>query len=147
MAQQILQTQLSQMLQEAARRAPIQQELASCAKHDHARADDGWERIIDRKLIEWGRDPSQLDEEGTVTPSKQTIQFAVAMAWWLRNEGLPAPTRVVPDAHGGIVFEIHQKNLHEMLRLSADFSLDYCVFENCRLVQRQKLASPFVPSE
>jgi hypothetical protein len=148
--EQILQTHWSPVLQKAqetAHAVPIRQERASAPAQKTAGTDEGWERMIDNKLIEWGRDPSQLDEEGTVSPSKQTIQFAIFFAGMLRNTGMPAPTRVVPDAHGGIVFEFHEKDLNVTFRLSADISLEYCAFENCRLVQRQKLASPFVPSE
>src|SRR5205085_2923059 len=97
---------------------------------------EGWDRIIDNKLIEWGRDPSQLDEEGTITPSKGTIQFAIAVARFLRNSGFSTPTRVVPDAHGGIVFEANDGNVFETIRLSENLSFDYCVFQDCRLVAR-----------
>ena len=52
--------------------------------------EENWKATIDQKLIEWGRDPTQLDDDGTITPSKQTIQFAIALAWMWRNMGLPA---------------------------------------------------------
>jgi hypothetical protein len=110
---------------------------------ESARADEEWKDLIDHKLIEWGRDPSVLDEEGTISPSQQTIQFAIALGWIWRNMGLPAPTRIVPDAHGAIVFEFHRKNVSETFRLTPDIGLEYCVFEGSRLVQRQFLASPF----
>ena len=111
---------------------------------ESARDEENWKAIIDHRLIEWGRDPSQLDDEGTITPSKQTIQFAIALAWMWRNMGLPAPNRVVPDSHGGIVFEFHQSNLREVFRLSQDISLEYSVFENSRIVTCQRFPSPFI---
>src|SRR5712692_733759 len=65
-----------------------------------AAAREKWQEFIDNQLIEWGRDPSQLDEEGTQTPSKETIQLAMDLAGNLRKRGLPAPTRILPDVHG-----------------------------------------------
>jgi hypothetical protein len=115
----------------------------SQAAQDSISTDENWKNLIDHKLIEWGRDLSLLDEEGTVSPSKQTIQFAIALAWMWHNMGLPAPTRIVPDAHGAIVFEFHQPNVSEVFRLAPDISLEYCVFETSRLVQHQIFPSPF----
>ncbi len=115
----------------------------SLASEEPVGTDENWKNLIDHKLIEWGRDPSLLDEEGTVSPSKQTIQFAIALAWMWHNMGLPAPTRIVPDAHGAIVFEFHQPDVSEVFRLAPDISLEYCVFETSHLVQRQVFPSPF----
>lgn len=50
-------------------------------------------------------------------------------------EDLPAPTRVVPDAEAGIVFELQRGDLFETVRLSADGSTEYCIFRNARLVE------------
>ncbi len=111
---------------------------------ESTRNEENWKATIDQKLIEWGRDPTQLDDDGTITPSKQTIQFAIALAWMWRNMGLPAPTRVVPDAHGGIVFEFQQPSIREVFRLSDDISLEYSVFEDSRIVLCQRFPSPFV---
>jgi hypothetical protein len=96
-----------------------------------------WQELIDHPLIDWVLDPSQLDEPGTVTPSKETIQRAIRLARILSNEALPAPVRIVPDAHGGIVFERRQKGLSESIRISADGSVEHCVFLNCRLARRE----------
>jgi hypothetical protein len=115
----------------------------SLAAPDSDGPGESWKNLIDHKLIEWGRDPSVLDEEGTISPSKQTIQFAIALAWMWHNMGLPAPTRIVPDAHGAIVFEFHQPNISEVFRLTPDISLEYCVFDSFHLVQRQVFPSPF----
>lgn len=140
--QQTPQARFSHALREWQESAHGRHEPEPRATQKTAGVDDDWGRIIDNKLIEWGRDPSRLDEEGTVAPTKQTIQFAIALASWLRNQGFPAPTRVVPDAHGGIVFEVQEQNLEETLRLSADLGLEYCAFDNGRLVHRQELPSP-----
>lgn len=101
-----------------------------------------WQQAIERTLAEWGRDPSQLDEEGTVTPSRETIQLAIDLAALMSKAVLPAPTRIVPDAEGGIVFERQEKGVFESIRISADGSIEHRVFENCRLVFREPW-SPF----
>lgn len=109
---------------------------------DYGRKDkacEKWQLLIDYQLIEWGRDPSQLEDEGIQPPSKSTIQLAIWLADRLSKLGLPAPTRIVPDAHGGIVFERRERNVFESIRLSADASAEYCVFENSRLIERQPL--------
>jgi len=82
---------------------PTDVDTESPVTRDYGR--DAWQNLIDYQLIEWGRDPSQLDDEGTETPSRETIQLAISLAEKLHQGGLAAPTRIVPDAHGGIVFE------------------------------------------
>lgn len=106
------------------------------AQKDKAR--ERWQALIDYQLIEWGRDPSQLENEEIQPPSKSTIQLAIRLADMLSKPGFPAPTRIVPDAHGGIVFERQGRNVFESIRLSADGTAEYCVFENSRLVERQR---------
>lgn len=97
-----------------------------------------WQQMIDRTLTEWARKPSQLDEPETVTPTKQTIQRAISLARALSREGLSAPTRIVPDAHGGIVFERRHEGLFESIRISADSGVEHRVFEDSRLVCREQ---------
>lgn len=101
------------------------------------RAPEKWQNMIDYQLIEWGRNPSQLEHEDIQPPSTDTILRAIRLANMLWKRGLPEPTRIVPDAHGGIVFERHEGNVFESIRLSADGSSEYCAFEGSRLVERQ----------
>jgi hypothetical protein len=97
---------------------------------------DKWQAMIDYRLIEWPWDQSQLDEDETPPATRDTIQLAIRLAERLRDNGSPAPTRIVPDAHGGIVFERTAGNLFESYRVSADGGVEYCGFDDCRLVQR-----------
>jgi hypothetical protein len=106
--------------------------------HESA-ARDKWQAMIDYRLIEWPWDQSQLDDDETPAASRETIQLAIRVAERLRDNGSPAPTRIVPDAHGGIVFERAAGNLFESYRISPDGSVEYCGFEDCRLVQRHWL--------
>ena len=93
--------------------------------------------LIETKLIEWGRDPSQLDEEGTTTPSVDTIQLAIETASRLSRDCDPAPTRVVPDVHGAIVFELQGRNTFESLHVQPDGRIEHRFFRDHRL-QRQE---------
>jgi hypothetical protein len=101
---------------------------------DAARA--AWD-LIENKLIQWGCNPSQLDEEDTQTPSRETIQLAIQLAAWLCQQGFPAPTRVVPDAHGGIVFELHGKTVFESLHIEPSSAIEHRLFVQHRLVLRE----------
>jgi hypothetical protein len=92
---------------------------------------ESWQALIDHRLIEWGRDPRQLDEEGTKVPSKDTIQRAIWLADRLCKNGLPAPTNIVPDAHGGIVFERKCGEMFESVRVMPDGTAEYCAFKDC----------------
>jgi hypothetical protein len=108
---------------------------------DYGREDtahDSWD-LIDKKLIEWGCDPSQLDEDGTITPAGDTIQLAIQIATELNRQGCAAPTRVVPDAHGGIVFELQGSFVFESIHIKPDGSVEHRVLKNHRVVLREAL--------
>jgi hypothetical protein len=97
-----------------------------------------WLDLIDHPLIDWVLDSSQWDEPDIVTPSKATVKQAIFLATRLSDLGLPAPTRVVPDAHGGIVFERKEPGLFESIRVSAEGQVDHRVFQDCRLVLQER---------
>lgn len=108
---------------------------------DFERADtarEGWD-LIERQLIEWGCDPGHLDEEGTQSPSPQTIQTAIRLASDLSHQGNASPTRVVPDAHGGIVFEFEGKGVFESVHVLPDGNIEHRLFQNHRLMHRQRV--------
>jgi hypothetical protein len=102
-------------------------------------AREGWQEIIDRKLIEWGRDPARLEDEGVEPPTKETLQRAIHLAEAFRDEGLPNPNSVVADPNGGIVFERRERNMSEVFHLWDDGSMEYQRFEGTRLVERRAL--------
>ncbi len=110
-------------------KSPISRNFGSASR-------DKWQEMIDYRLIEWGSDPSQVDDDETPSASRDTIQLAIRVAELLRDNGSPAPTRIVPDAHGGIVFEYEAGNSFESYRISADGSVEYCGFKDCHMVRR-----------
>lgn len=106
------------------------------ALEDRERLLEAWDDV-ERKLIAWGLDPGDLDEEGTTPPSRETIARAIQLASVLSRQGSRAPTRVVPDVRGAIVFELERNNLFESLHVHPDGSIEHRAFENHRLVLRE----------
>lgn len=99
----------------------------------------GWKDAIDRKLIEWARDPSQLEDDGIEAPSREIISLACQFAIFMRDDAQPAPLRVVPDGDGGITFERKEGSLFEKIEIEQDGTIEHLRFINCRLVSRRRL--------
>lgn len=99
---------------------------------------EAWEGVRNT-LIDWGLDPSQFDEEGAVPPAGQTIVSASAMAAFLGSRNFPAPTRVVPDAYGAVVFEFQNRDSFVSIHVHPDNTAEYRFFQNHRLRCRQLL--------
>ena len=100
-----------------------------------------WQRLIDTFLVEWGKDPLQLEdqEEGIAAPSRQSIDCACRLGLLMRDSEEPAPDRVVPDGDGGISFERHDGDLFLSLDIHADQTLELVTFRDCQLVSRCRL--------
>ena len=103
-------------------------------------AHEEWQKLIDRRLADWQRNPSQLADDELPAPSSETVRLAIQVAECLRDRGTLPPTRIVPDAHAGIVFEREVGRLFESYRISANGEVEFCIFEDCRLVQRTPLS-------
>lgn len=106
---------------------------------------EGWQRIIYDYLVEWGRNPSQLEDEGIVAPSVEIIGRASEVAMELRDAltPCPAPLRVVADGEGGIAFEFRLGTLFASLNIGADGLVELVTFDNCRLKSRVSLRGGF----
>ena len=96
-----------------------------------------WEDLIDRKLIEWGRDPDQLADDGVEPPSREVVRLAIAFA--KQNQNCQPPQRVVPDANGGIVFERRESDIVEVIHIWDDRQIEYQLFRGHDLVERHAL--------
>lgn len=99
-----------------------------------------WDKLIDHSLIEWGRDPSQIDDGESPTPSRKTIQTAFQLAVVLRDAEWSVPTRIVPDVHAGIVFERVGKSIFESIHIFANGEIEYRRFKNGHLERREPWA-------
>jgi hypothetical protein len=110
------------------------EELAGSSEEE-SRNRDAWQRAIDHYLVEWGRDPSQLEDDDFVPPSLEIIRLAIDVAKEAQNAvpPAPAPLRVVPDGEGGIVFERRAGDVFESLEIQADGSIQVDTFRDCRL--------------
>ncbi|MHB1038250.1 MAG: hypothetical protein ACYC35_27830 [Pirellulales bacterium] len=98
-----------------------------------------WQQLIDHKLIEWGRDPDAIEDEGVDAPTRATVCSAIELAKTLGAAGLPAPGSVARDPNGGIVFEFCEKNVTEVFYVWDDGTIEYQKFEGSRLIERRRL--------
>lgn len=103
------------------------------------KVEQAWDRFIDRNLVEWGRNPSALEDEDFVPPALDVINLACKLAMALRDEGLAPPTMVVPDGEGGISFERVEGELSEYLNIHANQTVELLTFDDCRLRARHRL--------
>ena len=100
----------------------------------------GWQKVIDDQLIEWGKDPSQFEDDGIEVPSGESIRRAYDVARRMHDAGVPPPLRVVPDGDGGITFERQDGPVFQTIEIADDGSVEGIVFENSRLVSRQPVS-------
>src|SRR5258708_3014009 len=77
----------------------------AAAQTESARSNEArhaWQRLIDEKLIEWGRHPEQFeDEDGYTAPSAENLVRATEFITFCRDHGLAPVLRMVPDGEGG----------------------------------------------
>jgi hypothetical protein len=107
--------------------------------HD-ARDEEAWQRLIDR-LIDWGERAGQTDEDDLLWPTTDAIRSAYDILRLFRENGVPPPDRVVPDGEGGIVFEQASAKRSQRLEFGADGSAEHLVFENLKLVSRERVST------
>jgi hypothetical protein len=96
----------------------------------------GWQHFIDYMLVEWGKDPTRLAEDGLTPPSAKAIRGACVLAGIFRDEDKEAPLRVVPSGDGGIVFERAYGEFFEKIEIEEDGSVEWATFRNSRLLSR-----------
>ena len=100
---------------------------------------EGWEEVIDKKFVEWGRNPSQLDDEDLIPPSHDVILLASDLAMWARDHELAHPDRVVPNGDGGIVFERWHDSVSETIEIYNDGTIEFAVYKDSRLLTRRHI--------
>ena len=95
-----------------------------------------WQRVIDKTLTSWLRNPSELEDDGIDAPSGAIIRLSLDLAESCMESGLAPPDRIVPDPNGGIVFERREGNVSEVLHVWDDGSVEYMKFDGAQLVDR-----------
>jgi hypothetical protein len=130
------------MLPPVERGVPTKVNTEALISRDDGRAKanrDAWQRLIDEKLLDWLREPSQLEDEYIEAPNPTIIRLSLDLAEKYRDEGLPAPDTMVPDPNGGIVFERYEGDVSEVLHVWNDGSVEYMQFQGTKLTERQPL--------
>jgi hypothetical protein len=101
-----------------------------------------WQRLIDEKLIEWGRHPEQFeDEDGYKAPAADILAQATKFVVYCRDHGVLAPLRMAPDGEGGIVFDWKNSDppLHVIAQIHPDGVMEMLQFLDCNLVARKRI--------
>lgn len=100
---------------------------------------EAWNGMIDKKLIEWGLHPEEIADEGVDPPTREILQQCIKLASKWRDEDLPPPDSVVPDANGGVVLERCAGHFSEVLHFWDDGTIEYQRFRGAKLVERRPL--------
>lgn len=100
---------------------------------------EAWDGFIDTDLVEWGRNPQEMEDEDFDPPNAEVVYLACRVAMSLRDEGIDPPTRVVPDGEGGISFERVEGEFSASLNIYADGTSELLTFDDCRLRGRRRL--------
>ena len=101
-----------------------------------------WQRLIDEKLIEWGRHPEQFeDEDGYKAPTADNLVRATELVAYCRDKGVAPPLRMASDGEGGIIFDWKNNRLpyHAVAQIHADGSMEMLVFHDCKLIERKRI--------
>jgi hypothetical protein len=117
---------------------PAQAELP---RSDEAR--NAWQRLIDEKLIEWGRHPEQFEDDGYKAPTADNLVRATGLVVYCRDKGVIPPLRMASDGEGGILFDWKNSSLpyHAVAQIHADGSMEMLVFHDCNLVARERIGA------
>jgi hypothetical protein len=95
-----------------------------------------WKGWIDDVLLQWLDNPGQLADDDVDPPSGTILRLALDHAEKLRDQGLPAPDSIIPDANGGIAFERRCNDISEVFHFWDDGTIEYHRFRGSHLVER-----------
>jgi hypothetical protein len=95
-----------------------------------------WSSIIDGKLIEWGKTRSEFEVEDLVGPTNEAIGTAFRFVKYMRSNGWPLPTGVIPDGEGGVVFENRHDPMYQRIEIDKDGRASLATFHDCQLMER-----------
>lgn len=101
-----------------------------------------WQRLIDEKLIEWGRHPEQIeDEDGYKAPAAEILAQATRLVAYCRDHGVRPPLRMAPDGEGGIIFDWKNSDppLHVIAQIHPDGVMETLEFLDSNLVSRKRI--------
>ena len=117
---------------------------ASTGEPRSAEARIAWQRLIDEKLIEWGRHPEKFeDEDGYKAPTADNLVRATELVLYCRDQGVLPPLRMVPDGEGGIIFDWKSSSrpYHVVAQIHADGGMEMLLFHECKLLARNRIGA------
>jgi hypothetical protein len=121
--------------------------LGTARDHELASAsvtpEDGrqtWQRLIDERLIEWGRDPAAFEDDGCDPPAQPAINAANEFAAFMRDSGAQPPERIALDPDGGIVFEWGDEIHAVTIEIDPTGSMELIAYRHNRIQARHVLA-------
>jgi len=80
-----------------------------------------------------------LEDEGVEAPALEAIRLALNAVDTLRESGVDAPSRTVPDGDGGVVFRWRSGDNAWTLAFEADGTIESSLVAKGRLVSRHAL--------
>lgn len=106
---------------------------------DKPKMTEAWAPFIEEQLVEWALNPRQCEGDDVVPPNSATISHATVTAISLRDQGAPAPTRIVPTGDGGIAFQYDGDPEFISIEVEPEGRVELLVFVNGRLTHRTEL--------
>lgn len=92
---------------------------------------DEWDHAL-TTLTRWLEHPGVLDDDGMDTPSRETILLARVLATQARTQGVPPPTRVMPNGEAGIALEWTIGQLRNLWEVNDQQQVEMSRFEGTR---------------
>lgn len=96
----------------------------------------GWRRAV-RLLRSWMWGMPIIEEEGLVPPSQEVIDVAIKVAHQFSEQGMDAPSRVIPNGEGGIMFERYLQSgdsrVLETVEVFSDRQVEFSKYDNSSL--------------
>jgi hypothetical protein len=125
-----------------ARNSPLTMEAGTGQRNGSDSGEQRWRELIDNTLAVWEKNPELLDDEGVDAPSRIIVGQAIVVANYLKEHGVSAPERVVPDGNGGLAFAWFDGAVSESIEINADGSLEYVRIEDHQVVASEPLSLP-----
>lgn len=117
-------------------------EVLALTKRQKDQLAERWTDVIDRKLIEWGKwrasedTQNEFRQEDFVGPTGEAIAKAYKFVKYMRGQGWPLPTGIIPDGEGGIAFENKQDTVYQRIEIDDCGIVHLATFRDCRLLER-----------
>lgn len=91
---------------------------------------EGWRRIIDEVLIEWGRSPERIEDDGIDAPTAAAMAGASRVACRMRDDKMPLPSNVAPVGDGGIALQYEFPEGFLTIEIDTDGAVELRVFRD-----------------